>query len=211
MACAERIAVTNETMRRRMTGAWRDRVARLTLTCLATWLLAALTLGASATAAAQAPDAAGTPGGADGTSASPEQGTPEVPPVARALGLAFWAGPLTLILPKKPIVPDSVTAGLPTVAVRVPAHRVARALMETSGVPVAAPSANRFSRPSPTQASHVLQDLDGRIDLVVDAGPTPIGVESTIVDCTQSPPKVLREGAISPAEIAAALGAPVAR
>lgn len=120
-----------------------------------------------------------------------------VPAQARALGLAFWAGPLTLILPKKAVIPDSVTAGLSTVAVRVPAHRVARALMEIAGVPVAAPSANRFSRPSPTQASHVLQDLDGRIDLVLDAGPTPIGVESTIVDCTTDPPTLRRPGGIT--------------
>ena len=75
----------------------------------------------------------------------------DIPPVARSAGLAFWAGPLTLVLPKQPAIPDAVTAGLPTVAVRVPAHRVARALMETCGVPVAAPSANRFSRPSPTR------------------------------------------------------------
>jgi L-threonylcarbamoyladenylate synthase len=121
----------------------------------------------------------------------------EVPPQARALGLAFWAGPLTLVLAKKAVIPDSVTAGLSTVAVRVPAHRVARALMEMAGVPVAAPSANRFSLPSPTSAAHVLQDLDGRIDLVLDGGPTPIGVESTIVDCTTSPPTLRRPGGVT--------------
>jgi L-threonylcarbamoyladenylate synthase len=120
-----------------------------------------------------------------------------VPPVARALALAFWAGPLTLVLPKKPAVPDAVTAGLPSVAVRVPAHRVARALMETCGVPVAAPSANRFSRPSPTTAAHVLADLDGRVDLILDGGVTPIGVESTIVDCTSDPPALLRPGGLT--------------
>lgn len=120
-----------------------------------------------------------------------------VPAEARTLAIAFWAGPLTLIVPKKPSIPDVVTAGLPTVAVRVPAHRVARALMETAGVPVAAPSANRFSRPSPTRAAHVLEDLDGRIDLVLDGGPTPIGVESTIVDCTVSPPVLRRPGGIT--------------
>lgn len=121
----------------------------------------------------------------------------EVPPAARALALAFWAGPLTLVLPKKPVVPDVVTAGRPTVAVRVPSHRVARALMETCGAPVAAPSANRFSRPSSTRAGHVLSELDGRIDLVLDGGLTPIGVESTIVDCTVSPPVLLRPGGVT--------------
>ena len=120
-----------------------------------------------------------------------------VPPAARKLGLAFWAGPLTMILPKKPGVPDSVTAGLPSVALRVPSHRVARALMETSGVPVAAPSANRFSRPSPTTAEHVLNDLDGRIDFVLDGGPTEIGIESSIVDFTIDPPVLRRPGGIT--------------
>lgn len=121
----------------------------------------------------------------------------QVPPEARRLALAFWAGPLTLIVPKKAVVPDVVTAGLASVAVRVPAHRVARALMETVGVPVAAPSANRFARPSPTRAAHVLEDLGGRIDLVLDGGPTPIGVESTIVDCTVSPPVLRRPGGVT--------------
>jgi L-threonylcarbamoyladenylate synthase len=121
----------------------------------------------------------------------------QVPPVARTLALAFWAGPLTLVLSKNPVVPNEVTAGLGSVAVRVPAHRVARALMETCGVPVAAPSANRFSRPSPTRAAHVLADLDGLVDLVLDGGDTPIGVESTIVDCVSTPPVLLRPGGIS--------------
>jgi L-threonylcarbamoyladenylate synthase len=120
-----------------------------------------------------------------------------VPPAARKLGLAFWAGPLTLILPKKPAIPDIVTAGLGSVAVRVPAHRVARALMEMSGVPVAAPSANRFSRPSPTTAAHVLDDLNGRIDLIIDGGPTEIGIESTIVDFTVDPPVIRRHGGLT--------------
>ena len=120
-----------------------------------------------------------------------------VPPAARKLGLAFWAGPLTIILPKKPEIPDGVTAGLASVALRVPSHRVARALMELAGVPVAAPSANRFSRPSPTTAAHVLTDLDGRIDLVLDAGPTEIGLESTIVDFTVDPPVMRRPGGLT--------------
>jgi L-threonylcarbamoyladenylate synthase len=121
----------------------------------------------------------------------------DIPPVARRLGLTFWAGPLTLVLHKQPAIPDAVTAGRSTVAVRVPAHRVARALMEACGVPVAAPSANRFGRPSPTRASHVLADLGGVVDLVLDGGPAPIGVESTIVDCTRTPPVLLRPGGIT--------------
>ena len=121
----------------------------------------------------------------------------QVPPAARKLGLAFWAGPLTIILPKKPTVPDSVTAGLPSVALRVPSHRVARALMEMAGVPVAAPSANRFSRPSPTTAAHVLADLAGRVDVLIDGGPTDIGLESTIVDFTVDPPVMRRPGGLT--------------
>ena len=120
-----------------------------------------------------------------------------VPPGARKLALAFWAGPLTLILPKKPAIADIVTAGLPNVAVRVPAHRVARALMEMAGVPIAAPSANRFSRPSPTTAEHVIADLDGRVDLILDGGPATIGLESTIVDFSVDPPVVRRPGGLS--------------
>jgi len=127
----------------------------------------------------------------------------QVPPAARRLGLAFWAGPLTIILPKKPQIPDSVTAGLPSVAVRVPSHRVARALMEMASVPVAAPSANRFSRPSPTTAGHVLADLDGLIDLVIDGGPTDIGLESTIVDFTVDPPVMRRPGGLTLEQIRA--------
>lgn len=121
----------------------------------------------------------------------------QIPPAARKLGLAFWAGPLTIILPKKPVVPDSVTAGLPSVALRVPSHRVARALMEMAGVPVAAPSANRFSRPSPTTAQHVLADLTGCVDVILDAGPTEIGLESTIVDFTVEPPVLRRPGGLT--------------
>jgi len=120
-----------------------------------------------------------------------------MPAGARKLGLSFWAGPLTMILAKKPSVPDLVTAGLPSVALRVPSHRVARALMEMAGIPIAAPSANRFSRPSPTTAAHVLEDLDGRVDLILDAGPTDIGLESTIVDFTVDPPVLRRPGGLT--------------
>ena len=94
-------------------------------------------------------------------------------------------------------MPDLVTAGLPSVALRVPSHRVARALMEMAGIPIAAPSANRFSRPSPTTAAHVIDDLDGRVDLILDAGPTDIGLESTIVDFTADPPVLRRPGGIT--------------
>jgi L-threonylcarbamoyladenylate synthase len=120
-----------------------------------------------------------------------------VPEQARVLARHFWPGPLTLVLIRSAQIPDEVTAGLPSVAVRVPLHPVARALIEAAAVPVAAPSANLFSRPSPTEASHVLADLDGRIDLIVDAGSTTIGVESTVLDLTTDPPKILRPGAVT--------------
>lgn len=114
-----------------------------------------------------------------------------------ALAATFWPGPLTLIVPRGPAVPDAVSAGGDTVAVRVPAHPVARALLHAASVPVAAPSANRFSRPSPTRAEHVLADLEGRVDLILDGGPTPVGVESSIVDLTHRPPRLLRPGGVS--------------
>ncbi|MGE3276321.1 MAG: L-threonylcarbamoyladenylate synthase [Vicinamibacterales bacterium] len=120
----------------------------------------------------------------------------EMSAVARALAERFWPGPLTLILPKQAAVPGEVTAGLDTVAVRVPAHPVMRAVLAACGCPIAAPSANRFSRPSPTRAAHVRTDLDGRVDLILDAGPTPVGVESTIVDLTASPALVRRPGGV---------------
>ncbi len=120
-----------------------------------------------------------------------------LPPLAHRLAARFWPGPLTLVLPRHPDLPDDVTAGLDTVAVRVPAHPVARALLERCPVPVAAPSANLFSRPSPTTAAHVLDDLADRIDIVLDAGPTDVGVESTVLDLTTDPPRILRPGAVS--------------
>ncbi len=121
----------------------------------------------------------------------------DVPEAVGPLTARFWPGPLTLILPKQPHVPGEVTAGLDTVAVRVPAHPVARALIAAAGRPVAAPSANRFSRPSPTEAAHVLADLDGRVDIVIDAGRTDIGVESTVLDLSVHPPLVRRPGGVS--------------
>lgn len=121
----------------------------------------------------------------------------QVPETARQLAAQFWPGPLTLVLPRSTRVPDEVTAGLNTVAIRVPAHPVAQALLAAAGVPVAAPSANLFSRPSPTRAAHVLDDLSGRIDLVVDGGPTHVGVESTVLDLSGEVPTILRPGAVS--------------
>jgi L-threonylcarbamoyladenylate synthase len=123
----------------------------------------------------------------------------ETGPYSRAMRLAacFWPGPLTLVLPKSDRIPSEVTAGLRTVAVRVPGHPVARALLEAAKIPIAAPSANLFSRPSPTRAEHVLQDLSGRIDMVIDGGPTDVGVESTVLDLTSREPTVLRPGAVT--------------
>lgn len=121
----------------------------------------------------------------------------EVSPAARALMDAFWPGPLTLLLPRSAEVPDTVTAGRPLVGVREPQHPVAQALLTAAGMPIAAPSANAFGRPSPTTAAHVLEDLDGRIDAVVDGGPTQHGVESTVLDASQSPMVVYRPGAVS--------------
>ena len=120
-----------------------------------------------------------------------------VPPVAAALASRFWPGPLTMVVRRSSVVPGEVTAGLDTVAIRVPAHPIAHALISTAAIPVAAPSANLFSRPSPTRAEHVLQDLDGRIDLLIDGGPTYVGVESTVIDLTGSVPTILRPGAVT--------------
>lgn len=130
----------------------------------------------------------------------------DVPPVARQLAAQFWPGPLTLVLRRAAAVAPNVSGGRETVAVRVPAHPVALALIAAAGVPVAAPSANRFARPSPTSAAHVLADLDGRINLVLDAGPTPIGVESTVLDLTAQPPALLRPGGVTLEALRAVLG-----
>lgn len=132
-----------------------------------------------------------------------------IPPQARQLADAFWPGPLTLVLPRRSCVPDLVTAGLDTVAVRVPAHPVALALLRCVGEPLAAPSANLFTRPSPTTARHVLHDLDGRIDAVLDAGATPLGIESTVLDLSGADPVVLRPGVVTRGMIEQVLGVPV--
>ncbi|MAU13199.1 MAG: threonylcarbamoyl-AMP synthase [Anaerolineaceae bacterium] len=121
----------------------------------------------------------------------------DVPDVAATLAQIFWPGPLTLILKKNDAIPGNVTANRDTVAVRIPNHPVALSLLRTAGVPIGAPSANRFSRPSPTRAEHVLNDLAGSVDVVLDSGNTPIGVESTIIDLTSPRPRLLRPGGTS--------------
>ena len=121
----------------------------------------------------------------------------EVSVLAHSLAQAFWPGPLTLVLKRRPAIPASVSAGRDTVAVRIPDHAVPLALARAAGVPIAAPSANMFTRPSPTVAAHVLEDLDGRIDLLLDGGTTPIGLESTVLDLTGAQPALLRPGGVS--------------
>jgi L-threonylcarbamoyladenylate synthase len=136
----------------------------------------------------------------------------EVPDVARALARAFWPGPLTIVLPKRADrVADAATGGRPTVGLRVPDHPVALALLDAFGGGVAAPSANRFGRVSPTTADHVRADLGADVDFVLEGGPSRVGVESTIVDVTGAAPLVLRVGGISATAIEAVIGAPLAR
>lgn len=131
------------------------------------------------------------------------------PAAAARLANRFWPGPLTLVLPKRDEIPASVTAGLDTVGVRAPRHAVARALLAASGVPIAAPSANRFTELSPTRAEHVARTLGDRIDLILDGGPTTVGIESTVVDASSEPLVLLRPGMISSEAIAAATGVAV--
>jgi len=119
-----------------------------------------------------------------------------IPELAWKLANRYWPGPLTLILEKHPNIPFAITAGGTSVAVRMPDHPIALMLIALSGCPVAAPSANQFSRPSPTQAHHVWNDLKGRIPMILDSGPTHIGLESTVLDLMQSPPCILRPGGI---------------
>ncbi|GBG58169.1 threonylcarbamoyl-AMP synthase [Sporomusaceae bacterium FL31] len=120
-----------------------------------------------------------------------------VPTNARALMERFWPGPLTIIFKRSPIIPNAVTGGLDTVAIRMPDSLVARELIRLAGVPVAAPSANTSGRPSPTTAQAVLADLDDRIELIIDAGSSNIGLESTVIDCTTTVPTLLRPGGIT--------------
>src|SRR5262249_50409804 len=139
-------------------------------------------------------------------SAAARQIAAEWPDAAALLAERFWPGPLTLVLPKRDIVPGGVTANGPTVARPVPAHPVALALLRAAGIPLAAPSANRSTELSPTRAEHVLRGLDGRIDVLLDGGPTAGGIESTVLDLTANPPRLLRPGLIGVAELEAVLG-----
>ena len=125
----------------------------------------------------------------------------EVPEIARRLMKAFWPGPMTLVFNKSPLVPHETTGGLDTAAVRMPSHEAARRLIKAAGVPVAAPSANRSGKPSPTSAAHVLEDMDGRIDMILDGGEVPLGLESTIIDVTGDEAVILRPGYIGIDEI----------
>ena len=134
----------------------------------------------------------------------------EVPPEAKTLADAFWPGPLTMVLPKKPVVPDATTGGLKTVAVRMPMDSAALQLIKLSGVPIAAPSANISGRPSPTRWEHVYADLNGKIDAILQGEPCVGGIESTVLDLTDPKhPQVLRPGLITPEDFEAVLGIPV--
>ena len=129
-----------------------------------------------------------------------------IPEAAYRLAQLFWPGPLTMVLPAKDIVPKCTTAGLPTVAVRCPDNAATREIIRLSGVPIAAPSANISGKPSTTTAEHVLHDHDGKLELIVDGGPCRVGVESTIVDLTESPARLLRPGGITPEQLTQVLG-----
>lgn len=129
-----------------------------------------------------------------------------IPPRAMALAKAYWPGPLTIILPKSDLIPDEVSAGLNTVAVRFPSMRTARKIIEAAGVPLAAPSANLSGSPSPTCARHTMDDMRGRIDAVLDGGECNFGVESTVVSLATEVPRLLRPGAVTPDDLRAVLG-----
>ncbi len=128
------------------------------------------------------------------------------PDTAERLAARHWPGPLTLVLPKQPAIPDEVTAGLQTVGIRIPAHPIALALIERAGVPIAAPSANRFTELSPTSAEHVRRSLGDRVDLILDGGSTPVGIESTVLSLAGERPLLLRPGMISREEIEEIVG-----
>lgn len=130
-----------------------------------------------------------------------EQLVTHVPIEAQQLAQAFWPGPLTLVLPASTHVPKIITAGLPNVAVRMPRHPIALALIQATGFPIAAPSANRFMHVSPTTAQHALDDLNGRVPLILDGGPCTVGVESTVLDLSGEIPTILRPGGISLEEL----------
>lgn len=132
-------------------------------------------------------------------------------PAIRHLGETYWPGPLTLVLPRGRAIPPGVTAGLATVGVRMPRHPVALALIAATGAPIAAPSANTFGHTSPTTAQHVLDDLGGRIPLILDGGPCPVGIESTILDVTGDDPVLLRPGGIPVEDLELVLGVAIRR
>ena len=129
-----------------------------------------------------------------------------VPPVLEDLAKAFWPGPLTVILEKSDLIPDEVSAGLDTVAIRMPSHPDARAIIKAAGTPLAAPSANTSGMPSPTTAAHVLHDMDGKIAAVVDGGPCEVGVESTVLTLCTRVPRILRPGRVTPEDLFDVLG-----
>lgn len=130
----------------------------------------------------------------------------EIPDSAKRLMEAFWPGPMTLILPKSDLIPSAVSAGLDTVGIRLPASEAARELIRVSGCPIAAPSANRSGRPSPTTAQHVFEDMDGRIPMILDGGSSEVGVESSVIDATGDVPVILRPGGITPEMVEKVLG-----
>ena len=130
----------------------------------------------------------------------------EISPSARALAEKFWPGPLTMVLPRKSNIPSAVSAGLDTVAVRLPSHAATAAIIRKCGLPLAAPSANLSGSPSPTTAAHVLADLDGRIEAVADGGACAVGVESTVISLVSSRPRLLRPGGITPEQLSEVLG-----
>ena len=130
----------------------------------------------------------------------------EWPDDAARLAEQFWPGPLTLVLPKQPSVPDLVTAGLKTVGVRMPAHPLALSLIRAAGVPIAAPSANRFTQLSPTRADHVRAGFNGSVEIILDGGPTDVGIESTVLSLAGPAPQLLRPGMISVEQIEAVIG-----
>ncbi len=141
-----------------------------------------------------------------GSEAAARELTSAWPETASQLARAFWPGPLTMLLPRSPLIPLICTAGREKVGLRVPSHPVALALIAAAGVPVAAPSANRFGHTSPTTAAHVLADLDGHIDAILDAGPCTVGVESTVLDPATDPAIIYRPGGITPAQVRLVLG-----
>ena len=128
------------------------------------------------------------------------------PETAARLAARHWPGPLTLVLPKQSVIPDEVTAGLPTAGIRMPAHPVALALISAAGVPIAAPSANRFTELSPTSAAHVQASLGARVGMILDGGTTPVGIESTVLSLATDPPTLLRPGMITREEIESLIG-----